>query len=131
MTTPATIAPDDTPTPWAVNEVHIVGRASGTPERRVLPSGDELVLLRIVVPRPEGGADTMPVTVGPAPARGRPGAGQVGRRLLAQAERTVPGARVAVDGALRRRWWATPTGRASRIEVRASSVTVVREPDET
>lgn len=110
---------------WVVNEVRIVGRASGDPERRTLPSGDEVVLLRVVVPRPGGGADTLPVSVGPAPRRGRPGVGQVGRRLLATAERTTPGTRVEVRGELRRRWWATGAGRASRIEVRARSVAAI------
>ena len=33
------------------NEVRLRGRVSGSPETRVLPSGDELVSLRIVVPR--------------------------------------------------------------------------------
>ncbi|MFA9428568.1 single-stranded DNA-binding protein [Egicoccus sp. AB-alg2] len=108
---------------WAVNEVRIIGRASGEPERRTLPSGDELVLLRVVVPRPGGGADTVPVSVGPAPARGRPGPGQVGRRLLADAQRLPAGERVEVTGALRRRWWRTPGGGpASRMEVQAASV---------
>lgn len=110
-------APDE-----IVNDVRIVGRASGAPDRRTLPSGDEVVHLRVVVARPGGGADTVPVSVGPAPARGRPGPGQVGRRLLAQAERLRTGETVEVTGALRRRWWATPGGRASRIEVQARSL---------
>lgn len=33
------------------NAVRLRGRVSGTPETRTLPSGDELVSLRIVVPR--------------------------------------------------------------------------------
>lgn len=109
-----------------VNEVRVIGRTSAPPERRILPSGDEIVLLRVVVPRSGGrGADTLPVAVGPAPARGRPGPDQVGRRLLAQAERANPGDDIEVRGELRRRWWSAPTGRASRIEIRATSVVVV------
>lgn len=118
-----------TSAPARVNEVRIIGRTSGAPERRTLPSGDEVVLFRVVVPRPTGGADTLPVAVGPAPVAGRAGPGQVGRRLLAQAERTRPGDRVEVSGELRRRWWSTGTGSASRIEIRAASVTRVDDAD--
>ena len=46
-----------------VNEVHLVGRVSSEPEERELPSGDVVVLFRLVVPRP-------------APGRKRPGAGK-------------------------------------------------------
>jgi single-strand DNA-binding protein len=35
-----------------VNEVRLVGRVSGEPETRTMPSGDEVVLLRVVVRRP-------------------------------------------------------------------------------
>ncbi|MEO7234437.1 MAG: single-stranded DNA-binding protein [Lapillicoccus sp.] len=35
-----------------VNEVRLVGRVSGAPETRCMPSGDEVVLLRVVVRRP-------------------------------------------------------------------------------
>jgi single-strand DNA-binding protein len=118
-----------TPAPGRVNEVRVIGRTSGTPERKTLPSGDEVVLLRVVVPRPGGGADTLPVSVGPAPVAGRAGPGQVGRRLLAQAERTAAGDRVEVRGELRRRWWSTGTGRASRIEIHADAVTLVTDGD--
>jgi hypothetical protein len=34
-----------------LNEVRLVGRVSGRPERRTLPSGDQLVSLRLVVRR--------------------------------------------------------------------------------
>lgn len=112
-----------------VNEVRVIGRASAPPERKVLPSGDEIVLLRVVVPRAGGkGADTLPVSVGPAPQRGRPGPDQVGRRFLAQAERTAAGDDVEVRGELRRRWWSAGAGRASRIEIRATQITVVERP---
>ena len=118
-----------TAAPPRVNEVRVIGRTSDAPERKTLPSGDEVVLFRVVVPRPTGGADTLPVAVGPAPVAGRAGPGQVGRRLLAQAERTVAGDCVEVRGELRRRWWSTGTGRASRIEIRAASVTVVADTE--
>lgn len=113
-----------------LNEVRIIGRASAPPERKVLPSGDEVVLLRVVVPRAGGlGSDTIPVAVGPAPSSGRPGPDQVGRRLLARAERTAAGDHVEVCGELRRRWWRTPAGRANRIEINAASIAVVASRD--
>ncbi|SES02173.1 single-strand DNA-binding protein [Pedococcus cremeus] len=35
-----------------VNEVHLSGRVSGTPQEKTLPSGDAVVLFRLVVRRP-------------------------------------------------------------------------------
>jgi single-strand DNA-binding protein len=108
------------------NEVRLVGRVSGAPERRSLPSGDELVSLRVVVSRRPSGVDTLDVAVGPAPPSGaRPREGQVGRRLLASAERLEPGDRVEVRGSLRRRWWGSGRVRQSRVEVRAEEVAPV------
>jgi single-strand DNA-binding protein len=108
------------------NEVRLVGRVSGAPERRSLPSGDELVSLRVVVGRRPSGVDTLDVAVGPAPPSGaRPREGQVGRRLLASAERLEPGDRVEVRGSLRRRWWGTGGVRQSRVEVRAEELVPV------
>ena len=37
----------------SVNSVHLVGRVSAAPELRTLPSGDEIVSIRLVVPRDE------------------------------------------------------------------------------
>lgn len=106
-----------------VNEARLVGRLSGAPERRTLPSGDEVVSLRVVVPRPGGGSDTLPVQFGPAPAAGRRrGIGQVGRRALGAVDRLEDGTRIEVVGAVRRRWWGGPDGRRSRIEVLAELV---------
>jgi single-strand DNA-binding protein len=113
-------------TPEDRNEVRLVGRVSGTPERRSLPSGDELVSLRVVVNRRPSGVDTLDVAVGPAPPSGaRPREGQVGRRLLATAERLEPGDRVEVRGSLHRRWWGSGGVRQSRVEVRAEQVAPV------
>ena len=105
------------------NEVVLTGRVTSPAERRVLPSGDEVVTLRVTVRRHGGGSDTVRVAVGPAPARGRrPGADQVGRRMLAAAEALDTGARVTVAGELRRRWWDGGGARRSLVEVRATSV---------
>lgn len=105
------------------NEVVLEGRLSGQPERRTLPSGDELVSLRLVVRRDEGGVDTFPVAVGPAPPLGvRPARGQIGRRLLAAAALLPPDGLVRVEGSLRRRWWRDGGTPQSLIEVRARAV---------
>lgn len=98
------------------NEVHLIGRVSGEPESRELPSGDTLVQFRVVVPRPprrgaprSATVDTIDVACWSARARGSAG-------------RLTPGDLVAVDGSLRRRFFATASGRASRYEVEALRV---------
>ena len=101
-----------------VNEVIVGGRVSGAPEQRELPSGDTVVQLRLVVPRP------VP----------RPGAGRGGatvdtidvacwtKALQRKAVRLKPGDLVTVRGALRRRFWRSPAGPASRYEVEACAL---------
>ena len=110
-------APDDEVT-GHVNEVRLVGRLAVEPVRKELPSGDPLVSFRLVVERD---------------ARARRGA-SVGsssrsptvdtldcsawrrdvQRTLARAQ---PGEVLEVTGALRRRFWRTGAGAASRSEV--------------
>ena len=86
-----------------LNEVRLRGRWTGAVERE-LPSGDELVTARLVVPRAGGGVDTIDCALWRADLR---------RRALGVPEGTI----VAVEGSLRRRFWRTPTGAASRYEV--------------
>lgn len=108
------------------NEVILVGRLSGHPERRELPSGDELVAVRVVVRRDDGRADTVDVELGTAPARGRRRrADQLPRRALATVERLATGSRVEVTGALRRRWWQAGSRRVSRTLVQAATITAL------
>lgn len=109
-----------TATAAPVNEVHLVGRVSGGPTVRTLPSGDELVQLRVVVPRAgvRGESartlvDTIDVTCWSA-------------RLRRSAARLPDGQAVEVTGSLRRRFFATAAGRASRYEVEATSLRRVR-----
>ena len=88
-----------------VNSVELVGRVSGAPEPRELPSGDDLVTLRLVVPRPGGGpVDTIDLACWSASTR---------RAAL----RLADGDTVRVLGALRRRFFRTPGGAVSRYEV--------------
>ena len=105
------------------NEVRLCGRLSAPAEERTLPSGDVIVTLRIVIPRPSptrrtgsvegesrsGQVDTIDVVCWSAATR---------RAAL----RLEAGATIEIDGALRRRFFATPAGRQSRYEVEAQTV---------
>jgi single-strand DNA-binding protein len=104
----------------ARNEVVLVGRVSGVPEERELPSGDRLVAWRVVVarptprrPPPEGirpsTVDTLDC-VAWTPA------------LRRTARGLVDGDVVALEGALRRRFWRAGAAAASRCEVEVSTL---------
>jgi len=83
-----------------VNQVIVSGRISGSPEERELPSGDTVVQLRLLVPRPA--------------SRGRTGGGGATvdtidvscwtKTLQRKAVRLEPGDLVTIRGALRRRF---------------------------
>ena len=101
------------------NEVVLVGRVSGAPEERTLPSGDCLTTWRLVVDRQPGRrppdgvrattVDTFDCVAWTAAVR---------RRVAA----LVPDDVVEVQGALRRRFWRAGSGTASRCEIEATSV---------
>lgn len=96
------------------NVVSLVGRVSGEVVDRELPSGDGLATFRLVVPREEPASGRARVdTIGVACWSG-------GTRRVAG--RLAEGSVVAVEGALRRRFFATGTSRASRYEVEATRV---------
>jgi len=109
--------------PLHANEVRLVGRLTGEPLLRELPSGDAVLTFRIVVRRP------------PAPAR-RSGTRSptvdtldcaAWRRDVQRAVgRAAPGDLLEVHGALRRRFWRGPAGPASRSEVEVLRVTRLR-----
>jgi single-strand DNA-binding protein len=98
----------------ARNEVVLVGRVSGEPEERELPSGDRLVSWRVVVDRPPPRkvpagvraptVDTVDCVAWAAPVR---------RTARGLADGDV----VSVEGALRRRFWRAGAGALSRTEV--------------
>jgi len=107
------------------NRVELLGHLTVPPEPRTLPSGDELVSLRVSVLRPDGSRrDSLPVTVGPAPTRGtRRQPGQATAAIVRLAAKLDEGDTVIVNGWLRRRFWDTGGGlRATRIEVVAETV---------
>ena len=106
-------APDPTPGPAHVNEVALVGRVSAAPETRELPSGDELVTLRVVVDRPpDTGATRRTVDVVDVACWSR--------RTRRSAGALLPGDTVRVEGSLRRRFFGGAGGRTSRYEVEAA-----------
>lgn len=102
------------------NDVHLHGRVSGEPEPRTLPSGDLLVALRVVVPRP---ADRR------GSGAGRPGRARVDTidvtcwsgSTRKVAVRLRDGDEVELDGSLRRRFFRSGVAVQSRydVEVRA------------
>lgn len=122
MTQTAHAHPEDAPRP-AVNTVTLVGRVSAAPEVRAMPSGDELVTFRVIVPRSPAGragggeertrVDVVDVACWSARTR------RSARRL--EADRVVQ-----VEGALRRRFFRSGGGAASRYEVEARSISRVR-----
>ena len=96
-----------------VNEVILVGRVSAAPEQRDLPSGDQVVTLRVVVDRPPGrGSTRRQVDVIDVACWSR----RTQRSALALAADDP----VRVEGSLRRRFFAAGAGRASRYEVEAA-----------
>jgi single-strand DNA-binding protein len=104
-----------------LNCVTIVGRVSAVPDVRDLPSGDRLVTLRVVVDRPPGRGSTKRVVDVIDVACW-------GRRTQRTATSLGPSDTVRVKGALRRRFFSTGAGRASRYEVEASRLVRVRQP---
>lgn len=108
------------------NQVRITGRLSADADVKDLPSGDVLVLLKVVVDRAEGNrVDSLPVVVGPGPAKGRRrNRIQPTRRTVTRATRLAEGDRVAVEGWLKRHFWDAGGVRRSRIQVVATEVAV-------
>jgi single-strand DNA-binding protein len=98
--------------PSYLNTVQLRGRWTGAEERQ-LPSGDLLVTARLVVPRATGGVDTLDCAVWTAGLR---------KRVLAWPD----DCQAEVTGSLRRRFWRTAGGPASRYEVEVQSARRVR-----
>lgn len=106
------------------NEITITGRLSADADVKDLPSGDVLVLLKVVVRRAEGNrVDSLPVVVGPGPEERRPrNAIQPARRTVTRATRLSEGDRVTVQGWLKRHFWDAGGARRSRLQVVATEV---------
>ena len=104
--------------PPSLNEVLLVGRVSAAPEERELPSGDVVTTLRLVLDRPPRRGDTRRqvdvIEVACWSARTRKAAASLEAGDVAR-----------VEGSLRRRFFPTAAGRASRHEVEAGRLTRV------
>lgn len=106
------------PAPGHVNEVRLVGRLAVEPVHRDLPSGDPLVSFRLVVERDlrtrrsgaNGGSTRSPTVDTLDCSAWR-------RDVQRTLSRAAPGEVLEVEGALRRRFWRTGAGAASRSEV--------------
>ncbi len=118
-----------------VNEVRLVGRVSGEPETRSMPSGDEVVLLRVVVRRPPEpvrarSAARTPVVPGddpPARTPPRPTVDTIDVSCWTAVTRRAglrltAGDAVEVEGALRRRFYRAGPTVQSRYDVVAARV---------
>jgi single-strand DNA-binding protein len=98
------------------NWVFLRGRLADEPVARDLPSGDVLTVFRLTVARPEG-------------ERGRVDSlecSTVKARARRSLERAEPGDQVEVSGSLRRRFWRTAAGPASRYAVDVETVKLLR-----
>lgn len=106
------------------NAVVLEGRVSRDAEIKQLPSGDELVVLRVIPRRPGAGkVDSIEVAVGPPPGRGqRRQPGQAGARDVKLAGGLAKDDRVRVEGRLERRFWDAGGSRRSRLQVAAERV---------
>jgi single-strand DNA-binding protein len=102
------------------NSVVLIGKIAGPPTDRTLPSGDVLVTWRVVVRRP-------------APSRPAPGTvrgtsvdtidcASWRADVRRAAAGWTTGDLVRIEGSLRRRFWRTAAGTASRCEVEVSHV---------
>jgi single-strand DNA-binding protein len=105
--------------PAARNEVLLVGRLSAEPEERQLPSGDVLLLWRLVVDRPK------PLRPAPEGVRLPTVDALVCVAWSARVRRTAagwhPGDVVEVQGSLRQRFWRAGAGLGSRTEVEVAA----------
>jgi single-strand DNA-binding protein len=98
------------------NWVFLRGRLADEPVARELPSGDVLTVFRLTVARPSG-------------ERGRVDSLECSTlkpRARRSLERAEPGDQVEVTGSLRRRFWHTPAGPASRYAVDVETVKLFR-----
>lgn len=101
-----------------VNTVRLVGRLSAPPVELVLPSGDRMSTFRVVVGRPVGHRSQQRVDALECVS--------FVARVRRSALSWLPGDVVEVEGAIRRRFFRTPGGAASRVEVEVSSARRVR-----
>lgn|SRR6476661_1440733 len=103
----------------ACNEVRLVGRVSGDPEERELPSGTTLWTFRLVVAR-------LPVSEGTRRSVDVLDCAVWGGRVRRSVSTWSDGDHVEVSGAVRRRFFRAGGGTASRVEIEVSAGRLVR-----
>lgn len=101
-----------------VNEVRLIGRIGAAPVETELPSGDTITAFRLIVVRPEGHGSTQRVDTLDCTAW----TSRVRRSAAAWRKDDV----IEVEGAIRRRFFATATGRASRVDIEVSAARRIR-----
>ena len=95
------------------NHVQLTGRLGANMNERALPSGDVLLAFHVVVdrdrPKTATKVDAVPCHV-------------TSKALMAKLARLDAGDVIAVEGSLQRRFWRTPQGIGSAVEVHATKV---------
>ena len=104
--------------PAGENAVRLVGRISQPPQRRELPSGDEIWIFRVVVPRPASDRSRQSVDALECAAWSA--------RARRSARAWSAGDVVEVTGSLRRRFFRSGGAAASRVEVEMSRGRLIR-----
>ena len=123
---------DDATTAPDVNEVRLVGRLSRSPESRQLPSGDEVIQLRLVVRRPPEPVRSKSAAVTSEAARAaRAGVDVIDVSCWSAATRRsalrlAEGETLEVEGVLRRRFYRVGPAVQSRYDVVAGSLRRVK-----
>ena len=98
-----------------LNQVALIGRLSGEAKEKVLPSGSKVVEFRLIIEREKDRSgskqlvDTIDIAAWSA----------AGRKSALKLDEN---AWISVNGAIRRRFWQSPTGLASRWQVEASEI---------
>jgi single-strand DNA-binding protein len=100
MTKAATVEEVD----YSLNDVALRGWVTTIASERELPSGDLVVQFRIAITRPEGGVDTIDLESWSAKTR-------------RTASSLKDGEWIEVSGSIRRRFWKSGAGLASRWQV--------------
>lgn len=100
------------------NYVEITGRVTSVGEQIELPSGDVLTRFRVVIPREKPTTKATVDTIDCVSFK----AG-VSKKAMKLSEGEV----VELQGQLRRRFWQTGSGVASRMEVEVSTLGVLRD----
>ena len=102
-----------------LNAVSLVGRLSGEPTEKSLPSGDKVVEFRVVIARegkPSKSKKSMVDTIDVAAWSA------VNRKIALKLNEH---SWVAISGSIRRRFWQSPAGLASRWQVEASDISTL------